>query len=127
MEGIEIVAQLMAIAAKTAPKTKGEDFVRTKILIGDGLGSLADAMLAFGEKARKKNFDRDGWNVSKSDAVVLIGVKDALTVGLDCGACGFPDCSTFSLNSRSLQRAKFQAPNLCFPPFGYGDCPGIGS
>ena len=125
MEGIEIVAQLMAIAAKTAPKTKGEDFVRTKILIGDELGSLADAMLAFGEKTRKKNFDRDGWNVSKSDAVVLIGVKDALTVGLDCGACGFPDCSTFQ--TADPFRGRIQGPNLRFPPVGYGDCPGIGS
>ena len=112
MEGIEIVAQLMAIAAKTAPKTKGEDFVRSKILIGDELGLLADAMLAFGEKTRKKNFDRDGWNVSKSDAVVLIGINDALTVGLDCGACGFPDCSTF--NQQIPQEGEFRGPTCAF-------------
>ena len=31
IDGIDTVAQLMAIAARTAPKTKGEDFVQTKM------------------------------------------------------------------------------------------------
>ena len=112
MEGIEIVAQLMAIAAKTAPKTRGEDFVYTKILMGDELTKLADAMLAFGEKINKKNFDRDGRNVTKSDAVILIGVKDALTSGLNCGACGFPDCSTF--NQQKPLEGEFKGPICAF-------------
>ncbi len=112
MEGIEIVAQLMAIAAKTAPKTKGEDFVRTMILIGDELSSLADAMLAYGEKTSKKNFDRDARNILKSDAVVLIGVKDALTSGLNCGACGFQDCNSF--NQQIAFEGEFKGPICAF-------------
>jgi uncharacterized ferredoxin-like protein len=93
--GVETVAQLMAIAAITAPKTKGENFVRTKILQGEALKQLGEAMIAFGERVGKRNFDRDGKNVLNSDAVVLIGLEEPDYTGLDCGACGFPDCAAF--------------------------------
>lgn len=94
MEGIDTVAQLMAIAAITAPKTKGQNFVQVKVIQGDALRQLGEAMLAYGEKTRKVNFDRDGKNVINSDAVVLIGLQNTDTCGLDCGACGYPDCAT---------------------------------
>lgn len=49
-------------------------------------------MIAYGERTGKRNFDRDGKNVLNSEAVVLIGLKDARTVGLNCAACGRPNC-----------------------------------
>ena len=94
MDGIDTVAQLMVISAITAPKSKGENFVQTKILKGKSLQQLADAMVEFGNKVKKKDFDRDGKNVAGSEAVVLIGLKNAKVLGLNCGACGFPDCKT---------------------------------
>jgi hypothetical protein len=36
-DGVELVAGLMVIAAVTAPKTKGENFVQTKILRGEAI------------------------------------------------------------------------------------------
>lgn len=93
--GVEAVAQMMAIAAITAPKTQGKNFVHTKILQGDAVKQLAEGMVAFGPKVGKTGFDRDGGNVSNSEAVVLIGVMEADHAGLDCGACGFPDCAAF--------------------------------
>jgi uncharacterized ferredoxin-like protein len=92
MDSTEIVAQLMAVAAVTAPKTKGENFVQVKILQGEPLQHLARAMVEYGVESQKKNFDRDGQNVANSEAVVLIGLKDATTCGLNCGACGFSLC-----------------------------------
>jgi len=92
VDGTEIVAQLMAVAATTAPKTKGENFVQVKILQGEALQQLASARSEYGVESQKKNFDRDGHNVANSEAVVLIGLKDATTCGLDCGACGFSLC-----------------------------------
>jgi uncharacterized ferredoxin-like protein len=82
----------MAVAAITAPKTKGENFVQVKILQGEAIQRLAKAMVDYGIESQKKNFDRDGKNVANSEAVVLIGLKDATTSGLDCGACGYPLC-----------------------------------
>ena len=86
------VAHMMELAARTAPKTKGEDFVKIRIVTGDELIKLSEAMIKFGIERKKTNFDRDGANVAASDAVVLIGLKNASTAGLNCGACGFESC-----------------------------------
>lgn len=94
--GVDLVANLMVIAAVTAPKTKGQNYVQTKILRGEALAMLGEAMVAFGEQVGKqKGFVRDAENVRNSDAVVLIGLVEPEYAGLDCGACGFPDCTAF--------------------------------
>lgn len=92
MEGIEVVTALMEISARTAPKAAGKDFVVVQTLKGDVLKELAQKMVEFGLRTGKTNFDRDGKNVANSQAVVLIGIKDAAPVGLNCGACGFLKC-----------------------------------
>ena len=92
MNALRTVAELMAISARTAPKAAGKDFVVTEIVVGDELQRLAEKMVEFGERTGKKNFDRDGANVRDSDALLLIGLKDARAVGLNCGACGFDKC-----------------------------------
>ena len=102
MDAIQVVAQLMEVSAITAPKSKGENFVRTRVLKGDALKKLSDAMIEFGEKTKKKDFDRDGQNVARSQAVVLIGIKDAAPLGLNCGACGFPDCNTLNQQKKTV-------------------------
>lgn len=89
---VRTVAELMSISARTAPKAAGRDFVVVKIVEGDDLRRLGEAMIAFGERTGKKNFDRDGKNVINSEAVVLIGIKDADTLGLNCAACGSEKC-----------------------------------
>ena len=105
MSELRLIADLMAVAARTAPKTKGEDFVVTRIVEGEELKQLAEGMLAFGQRTGKKNFDRDARNVLASDSLVLIGIKDATTAGLNCGACGHAcsDC---------------RAGRCCFPSLG---------
>ena len=101
MDGVEMVARLMAISATTAPKSKGENFVKTKVLKGKALKELADAMLTYGRRTKKKDFDRDSKNVAQSEAVLLIGLKKANVLGLDCGACGFADCKTFQKQKKA--------------------------
>ncbi|MGI6553168.1 MAG: ferredoxin domain-containing protein [Bacillota bacterium] len=91
-KGMELVAELMAVAARTAPKAGGKDFLEIKILKGSQLEELARAMVDYGQKSGRKNFDRDGDNVRRSSAVLLIGLKGAKESGLDCGACGYPSC-----------------------------------
>lgn len=86
------VAELMCLAARTAPKAAGRDFVVTEIIEGEACRELAAAMVRFGERTGKGNFDRDGSNVEHSPVVVLIGIKDAKAVGLNCGACGAVEC-----------------------------------
>lgn len=105
---MKIVADLMAVSARTAPKAAGKDYITTKVITGELLGKIADAMVEYGKKTGKKNFDRDGENVRNSDAMLLLGLKDPAVTGLNCGACGFDKCS--DLNER--QGVEFNGP-LC--------------
>ena len=89
---MNFVAELMAISARTAPKAAGKDYVVTKIIEGEELMALAQKMIEYGERTGKRSFDRDGANVGDSAALLLIGIKDAEVTGLNCGACGEPEC-----------------------------------
>jgi uncharacterized ferredoxin-like protein len=112
MEAIEIAAKLMELSAVTAPKSKGVNFVQTRILTGSALHTLAEAMVRFGERTGKKDFDRDAKGVSRSGAVLLIGLKDSKPVGLDCGGCGHPDCRSFEEQAR--RAGEFSGPACAF-------------
>ena len=89
---LKTIAELMAVAARTAPKAAGQDFIKIEILEGAVLEKLSEAMTEFGVKSDKKNFDRDARNVKNSAAVLLVGLKNAKATGLNCGACGYADC-----------------------------------
>ena len=47
---LRVVAELMEVAARTAPKSAGQDFVVVKTVTGEGLRRLGEAMLAYGEQ-----------------------------------------------------------------------------
>ena len=107
-EAVETVAQMMAVSAITAPKTKGENFVAVQVLTGEAVKGLARGMEAYGQKTGKQNFNRDARNVANSDAVVLIGLKEPDTSGLDCGACGYETCA--ELLSAPKAQGEFRGP-----------------
>ena len=92
MNQMRMVAELMALSARTAPKGRGQDYIVTVILEGDDLAILGQKLIEFGERTGKDLFDRDGKNVMDSGAVLLIGLKDATPVGLNCSACGSEKC-----------------------------------
>jgi len=67
-QGLLQVAQLMVVAARTAPKARGEDDISTAIVTDDDKAKLADTMDALGRT-------RDAQNVRDAGIVVLIGVN----------------------------------------------------
>ena len=111
MGELRIIAELMAVAARTAPKTKGEDCLVMRIVDGPELQVLAQKMAEFGVRSGKKSFDRDGRNVANSDSMLLIGIKDASTAGLNCGACGVEICELLPVNS---VEGEFRGPNCAY-------------
>ncbi len=117
-ETVESIARMMAVAAITAPKGRGENFVEVKIVQGGMLKELAAAMEAYGHKTGKKNFNRDGRNVANSDAVVLIGLKDPNTCELDCGACGHDTCNDMLAARRS--ESQFPGPFCAYRTLDMG-------
>ena len=109
-EAIKDVTNLMGVAARTAPKSAGKDFVAVKAIYGEDVIKLAKEMVSYGEEMGKKNFDRDGANVKNSLAVLLIGIKDAASLGVNCGACGYDQCT----DRNSHKGGEFDGPQCAF-------------
>lgn len=105
------VANLMALAARTAPKARGQDFIVTAIVEGEVLQSLAEKMVEIGERTGRKFFLRDAKNVTASEVILLIGIKDAQKVNLNCSACGVSTCNDLDVGSYS---GEFSGPQCAF-------------
>jgi len=123
-EGVLAVAKAMAVAARTAPKTRGVDAVETLIVHGEDLKPLADAMKAHGEKTKMaKTYTRDAGNVLNSQAVVLIGLCDfrpkKMENPLNCGGCGFESCAGF-LKAKKTEGDDFPGPVCMFQSIDLG-------
>jgi len=93
MKIIEQVAELMCLAAKTAPKARGLDLLEIAIIKGDKIKQLSEKMLKIGEKENHKTFLRDGDNILQATAIVLLGTRTQY-LGLKlCGFCGYSGCA----------------------------------
>ncbi|MEM2130428.1 MAG: DUF2148 domain-containing protein [Candidatus Bathyarchaeia archaeon] len=100
-QAILAAANLIAASARTAPKARGVDNIKTAIVYGEEKNKLANMMERRME--RKKNplqaFKRDANSVRKSPVIVLIGVKGTSPKipenPLNCGACGNTSCTDF--------------------------------
>jgi uncharacterized ferredoxin-like protein len=112
-EAVVMVARLMALSARTAPKARGVDVIKTEIVAGDNCTILARAMREHGIEHNRDFFIRDAGNVEISDACLLIGslIRDA--VGIDCGGCGYRTCAEMlQAQDESLPATTpFQGPN----------------
>lgn len=89
---MEAVAGFMALSARTAPKAIGRDYLEIKILTGEDIETLATEMIRYGAESGRPNYDRDGENVRRSEAVLLLSLLDSQNLGANCGACGFSSC-----------------------------------
>jgi uncharacterized ferredoxin-like protein len=81
-DALMIIASLMAVSARTAPKGKGVDTIVTRIISGEDLNRLADEMITIGNRTGLPPFPRDAQNIRDSCACVLIGCKGVMDLGL---------------------------------------------
>ena len=65
---VMMVARLMELAARTAPKAKGVDTILTRILTGKKIQALAGHLADTGEKRKIGFFIRDAKNITDCDA-----------------------------------------------------------
>ncbi len=86
-------AEEIALAVRTAPKTKGRDIMSILVVSGEHKEMVAAKMDEINEQSggKRATFSRDAKNVMASSAILLIGVKTPVT-GLNCGWCGSPTC-----------------------------------
>lgn len=124
LEGLLAVARAMAVAARTAPKARGVDAIETLIVFGEDLDVLAKAMEEHGAtSANSEIFKRDANNVRKSQAALLVGLRDLrpkrVESPLDCGACGHGDCQGF-LKVKKREGKDFPGPVCLFQAIDLG-------
>ena len=109
-EAIRISAYLMAISARTAPKSKGEDDIEVIYVDGEDKDRIAEKMIEL-EKEKGRGWKRDGESVRRAEGILIIGVKGGKPLGLNCGACGF---SCDELKKIKRKRGDFIGPNCVF-------------
>ena len=109
MTALHTIAEFMEIAAITAPKTRGQDFVVVKTVGGEDLHRLGEGMKDYAQRSGIDGFARDGQNVLDSGAVVLIGIKDGAVADLNCGACGAEACIV-----TNTYEGEFKGPQCLF-------------
>lgn len=124
-DAVRMVAALMATSARTAPKARGIDAIKTAIIDGEELNTLASAMES---KAAEQPpylssaFTRDATSVRKSSCVLLIGVTGVpkrIEQPFNCGACGYKSCRR-TLKSRGREGKDFYGPNCIFQVLDLG-------
>ncbi len=110
---VATVAELMVLAARTAPKGKGVDTILCRVLTGKEIGAVAKRLAELGEARSIGFFLRDSKNIAGSDGCVLIGAKGNLTTGINCGACGFPTCTGMAdaFKNQNKKDTFFSGPN----------------
>ena len=81
-------AESICAAARTAPKAKGDDYIKTLTLTGADKDALADEMERLAEELNAAFFIRDAGNVRAAQVLVLIGAEAGYR-GLSemCGFC----------------------------------------
>jgi uncharacterized ferredoxin-like protein len=111
-KAVRIVAELMALSARTAPKARGIDSIEIRVITGADLNSLTKEMRRIGEAHNLKFFSRDAENMEQSDACVLVGSEGESVVGLDCGGCGYLTCQKMlEAQNNSAKDKPFSGPN----------------
>lgn len=118
-QGVMQTASLMAVAARTAPKSGGVDDILTAVVYGEAKEALAAEMDKIAVERNIGRFKRDGQNVRDSEVVVLLGVRGTKKFGMDCGACGYASCQEFE-KAATRMGADFQGPTCAFKALDLG-------
>lgn len=92
-KGLMQVAELMCVAARTAPKGRGVDIIEAIIVTGDQLQALAEEMRRWGQENEAPFGQRDAGNLEQVKAAVLLGAGVSPRGVPGCGFCGFGNCA----------------------------------
>lgn len=90
---VERVADLLCIAARTAPKGRGVDRLITMTIKAREKDQLAEEMRKIAKESGAQFFERDAACVDKAPLLVLLGQKVKPMGVSPCGYCGFANCS----------------------------------
>ncbi|MFO8079033.1 MAG: DUF2148 domain-containing protein [Armatimonadota bacterium] len=110
LDAVRRVAELMCVAARTAPKARGVDELTTAIVEDAGERErIAERMREIGERCGAEFFARDAQNVIDAQMLVLLGTGLRRMSLPECGLCGQPDCDAAE---EAQARCAFNAGDL---------------
>ncbi|MGB9667912.1 MAG: ferredoxin domain-containing protein [Thermosulfidibacteraceae bacterium] len=112
MKIFEIIGGLALVSAITAPKSKGQNFIKTNLITErEVIEKLGNRMIEYGKEKGDPFFIRDGNSILKSDGIIFVGIKEWEPLGLNCGGCGFDGCITM----KDMKKLRdFEAPICMF-------------
>lgn len=111
-KAVAYVADLMALAARTAPKGKGVDTLEIVVLAKKDVKKLAARLDKLGSGMDIGFFHRDAKNIAASDGCVIIGCRGREVAGISCGGCGYATCTEFTKAAKKKAvKAPFTGPN----------------
>lgn len=87
------IADMMCVAARTAPKGRGIDNLVTLIVTGQDKEKLSAEMRRIAQESGSQFFERDANGIDKAALVVLLGQKVKPLGVKPCGYCGYADCA----------------------------------
>lgn len=93
IHALKNIAEMMCIAARTAPKACGIDNLEIALIEGSIKDRIAEEMKRICKETGIGFFGRDALCVDASPLLFLIGTKFAVTNCPNCGHCGFKNCA----------------------------------
>jgi len=90
------IAKLICLKARTAPKTKGIDNLRFKILNSKEKKQLVKKMKEIGTREKKHSFLRNAQSILDTASVILFGVASNPAGLTYCGLCQKKNCAQLS-------------------------------
>lgn len=118
-DGILEAVKLMLLSARTAPKSAGIDDITMVAVYGKEKEEVVTEMLKIAAERNIEGFRRDARNTQDSEVVLLIGVRGSKPFGLNCGACGYPDCKAFE-KAGEIEGQDFTGPTCIFKALDLG-------
>jgi len=91
-DALQTVADLMCLAARTAPKTRGVDVVLIRTTTEGDRARLADEMDRIAAERDQAFFARDAENLRASGACVVIAARSHRAGLAVCSWCGHASC-----------------------------------
>ena len=87
------IARDMMVAARTAPKGRGIDYIHVALAEREDIEKIAERMFEIDKELTFPAFTRDAKNLLNADAMIILGCE-IKSVGLKkCGMCGFKNCA----------------------------------
>jgi uncharacterized ferredoxin-like protein len=96
---VDQIADLICVAARTAPKGRGNDNLITMVVKAGIKDQIAQEMRNIAKSTGAQFFERDAKCVDQSALLILLGQKVKVMGVTPCGYCGYANCADNTAHS----------------------------